>query len=173
MLKFLSTAMTPPSKDNRGWSYYQQELDLWFRSLQWDDLIRQIETARRAMNLDLSDGWRGRVEDEMCSYNDSPSHDPEDPKPFERELVKVGRRLWHELHGYRPAVWRPDEAKAWFRSWCERVPNFSTCSCRANLDSFLAQFPPRYGSPEEFHFFGEVLHDAVNAHLGKPLFRSV
>lgn len=175
MLKFLSTMITPPSEDRRGWTYTQPETGHVARSHQFADLLVQIRKHRQAYDLDLSEGWQQRVEAEMCLYNQMECDDPENPRPYQSALEKEGRRLWGELHAKAdslPAeltVMEQDELRSWLASWESRIPNWGGCACRQHYYELKGSLSPVFGSGEAFSAWAISLHDAVNARLGKSL----
>jgi len=172
MLRFKSKMTTPANRDGLGWFYVQPQTQKEFHHHSFPALMGMIQNHRARNGLDLSPGWEKAVEDEMCSYNNSESEDPDNPQPYESALVKHGRALWAELHAYRQTHerWLPMEAEDFVRRWEARIPNFSSCACREHYHEIRANNPPAFGSYEEFHAWTIRLHNAVNVRLGKPMF---
>lgn len=176
MLKFLSTMITPPSDDRKGWRYTQAETGVMLFSVQYEDLLVQIAKHRKAYDLDLSPGWKERVQAEMCLYNQSECDDPENPQPYRSALEKEGRKLWGELHAKASSLpeeplttMEQAELAAWLASWESRIPSWGGCACREHYYDLKASVPPTFGSREAFADWSVIIHDQINARLGKPL----
>ena len=72
-------------------------------------------------------------------------------------ITTHGRELWAELHD------RPDADAAYIADFIRRIP----CGeCRGHWLQILAEHPPRFG--DEWFDWTVQVHNAVNAHLGKP-----
>lgn len=67
-------------------------------------------------------------------------------------------KLWQELHS---EVHTAEQ----FADWVKRVPSFG-CSCRRDLDRYLAENPVDY---DNIYDWSVTLHNWVNVRLGKPL----
>lgn len=175
MLKFLSTMITPPSGDRRGWRYVQPETGMTLTSVQYDDLLLQIRKHREAYDLDLSAGWQERVMAEMCMYNESECDDPENPRPYQSALEKEGRKLWGELHSKANSLpeelsaVEQDDLRAWLASWESRIPSWGGCACRQHYYELKGSISPVFGSREAFYAWTVEIHDQINQRLGKPL----
>lgn len=175
MLKFLSTMITPPSGDRKGWLYVQPETGMPMRSIQYDDLLKQIRKHRQAYELDLSPGWEERVMAEMCLYNDSECDDPENPKPYLSALEKEGRKLWGELHAKAQSLpevihaVEQEDLQSWLAAWESRIPSWGGCACRQHYYELKAYIEPVFDSREAFYSWTVDVHNSVNERLGKPL----
>lgn len=175
MLKFLTTMITPPSGDRKGWRYVQPETGQPLSSVQFCDLLVQIAKHRRAYDLDLSPGWKERVEAEMCLYNESECDDPENPAPYRSAVEKEGRKLWKELHGKAQSlpevlhVTEQEDLRGWLAAWESRIPSWGGCACRDHYYEIKVSLEPVFASREAFYAWGVSVHDQTNLRLGKPL----
>lgn len=175
MLKFITTMITPPSPDRKGWKYVQAETQYVMSHLVFSELLKVIQRHRDAHELDLSEGWKERVEAEMCLYNECECEDPENPQPYRSALEKEGRKLWKELHDMGASLpeslsaQQQSDLKAWLENWELRVPSWSGCSCRQHYYEEKAENPPTFDSGRAFEAWAISLHDKVNLRLGKPL----
>lgn len=170
----MSKMIAPPSPDNKGWRYVEKSTGHVMKSFQFENILSQVQAHRRSMGIPMREGWEEEVEDEMTAYNDSESFDPQNPQPFSTELEKAGRVLWKELHTYKQeGKWNPSEASRWLNSWEMRVPNFSMCQCLDNYIKLKSSNQPRFDNEEKFHEWTVEIHNAVNSHLGKPLYIDV
>jgi hypothetical protein len=175
MLKFITTMITPPSDDRRGWKYVQQETRHVMTHLVFQDLLAVIKRHRDAHDLDLSPGWMQRVEAEMCLYNNSECDDPENPQPYKSALEKEGRKLWKELHDKGASLpesltfQQQEDLRGWLENWELRVPSWGGCACRDHYFEIKTRIPPTFDSGRAFERWTISLHDAVNERLGKPL----
>jgi hypothetical protein len=175
MLRFLSTMITPPSDDRKGWRYVQPETGYTVRSMQFADLLVQVMKHRKAYDLDLSPGWQLRLEPEMCLYNESECDDPENPQPYRSALEKEGRKLWGELHGKAQSlpedltVLEQEDLQSWLLAWESRIPSWGGCACRQHYYELKGSIPPAFGSREAFWSWSVEIHNAVRGRLGQPL----
>lgn len=170
MRRFISRISPPPSSDGRGWKYVQNQTGWVGSSFDWDDLMRKITTHRASMGIAMPEGWKDVVEDEMTTYNECESFDPENPEPYRSELQKIGSKLWKELHSYRQkGDWSKIDADRWLSSWEQRIPNFSGCSCRDNYYELRSKLPPDTSTLDSFISWGIGIHNLVNEKLGKPI----
>lgn len=90
LLKVLNRSLVPKNL----WEYAQDETGAYFQSMDYKDLIRQIESHRRAnpsLGMDLEEGWRDRLDDEICRQNSiEVSHCGAPPKPEANQGMQIG-----------------------------------------------------------------------------------
>lgn len=107
-----------------------------------------------------------------------PSPEPLAPLP-DPIVAEIGRRLWALLHAYadsyaphgNPAgIEEQAAALDWLAAWTECVPDYG-CACGQEWEGILREMPPRVETRAHLQAWCSAAHDAVNAKLGKPLFR--
>lgn len=169
-----SLATTPPG----GFSYTQPETGVKFQYGTWHEMVMYVGKHRKAMGLDISDGWADRLEHEMCVQSPHLGcFDDSVPATCDTPLAVAGRALWKELHAfaeqYPEAPTEDDKSNAryWMASWRDRIPRYGGCTCREDWARLEANLPPDYNSRQSFVKWATVGHDAINRKIGKPIFR--
>lgn len=61
----------PGQGTTNEWRYVQPETALVFTAFSYWGLEEQVQKHRKAMGLDLSEGWKERFQDELCRQNET------------------------------------------------------------------------------------------------------
>lgn len=86
------------------------------------------------------------------------------------------RALWVRLHKYavdNQTTWSQAESQTFLDQWTSDVDAAfppTGCSCGNYLAAYTDKHPPIMATAKEFFEWGYLLHEAVNAKLGKPDF---
>lgn len=90
MLKVLNRSLVPSNL----WEFTEEKSGAYFRVNTYAELIKQIESHRRAnpsLELDLAEGWEERLDDEICRQNSiEVSHCGHPGKPQLNKSLEVG-----------------------------------------------------------------------------------
>lgn len=87
---------------------------------------------------------------------------------------ETGRALWLLLHAYaltypeRAAKARQAEAAAWLTHFGVAVDE-ATCACGKHWQELLKAHPPKLQGQAAFYWWTVLMHDKINARLGKPM----
>jgi len=127
VLKIPNIHTTPPGK----FKYKQPETGVEFLYGTWAEIVTNVALHRKAMSLDLADGFLDRLQHDACSQNlHWGCSDDSKPATFETPLAIAGRALWLELHSFTEAYpdspTEEDRSKALYSlpNWLDRIPRF-------------------------------------------------
>lgn len=94
----------------------------------------------------------------------------EEIQPDDWKLIDdISRAIGRNVHEYLPRL--PGDAMAelaWLSRWSMRVRQCG--GCMSHWATLLTDRPPDLSSPEAYARWGWGAHNAVNVHIGKPLY---
>lgn len=171
--------MSPPAfPDGRyngrpGWHYEVPETGTILHSTGIGALYDKLWVVLVANNLDISEGWKDKLHDELCEQMPHVKC-VEIINPETHPTVIAGRAAWKELHEYAwsyPDYPLPDAveaAKAWLDGWRQRIPSYG-CACKRKFAAIEQARPVDLRSRHDFWQWTVEIHNDVNRKLGKPL----
>ncbi len=171
MLKFLTLAKGPPG----GWVDIPPQTLTPLKSHSFGGLMKKLQGNLLAHGVELSPQWQEEAQDRMClQLPDGWCHDPDNPRPYEGALQRLGRSLWKQLHDKAASLplqlteGDQVELKLWLSLWERAVPNFGGCACRKSWVEVRTSLPPVFDTGPGFLAWSYRAHDLVNLKLGKP-----
>ena len=111
----------PGDSTGNDWRYVQPETAAVFTAFSFYGLLEAVEKHRKAMKLDLSEGWMDRFQDDLCRQNERVPCDRGKKQPTGKKSLTVAdlKRFMNTLSAQKGDFVSQEEADRRAKVWLD------------------------------------------------------